>query len=30
MRHIIRVLEARSDEIKTKRIEFFGEISYYC
>ncbi|MBQ6165297.1 MAG: DUF4160 domain-containing protein [Clostridia bacterium] len=30
LRNIIRVLEARSDEIKTKWIGFFGEVSYYC
>lgn len=28
--HIIRIIEANSDEIIKKWYEFFGEINYYC
>ena len=30
LRNIMDVIEARSDEVIRKWIEFFGEIRYYC
>lgn len=30
LRNIMRIIEARSDEIIAKWIEYFGDISYYC
>lgn len=30
LRNIMRMIEARSDEIKQKWYEYFGEITYYC
>lgn len=30
LRNIVRIIEARSDEIKSKWNDFFGEISFYC
>lgn len=30
LRNIVRIIEARSDEIVGKWISFFGEVRYYC
>ena len=30
LRNIMRVIEARSNAVKTKWYDYFGEISYYC
>lgn len=30
LRNIVRIIEARSDEIKEKWTEYFGEIRYFC
>lgn len=30
LRNIVRIIEARSEEVKQKWFDFFGEISYYC
>ena len=30
LRDLMRVIEARSEEIKKRWIDFFGEISYFC
>lgn len=30
LRNIVRIVEARSDDVKSKWFSFFGEISYYC
>lgn len=30
LRNITRIIEARSDEVKKKWLDFFGEISFYC
>ena len=30
LRNIMDVIEARSDEVIRKWVEFFGEISFYC
>ena len=30
LRNIMRIIEARSDEVIAKWIEYFGDISYYC
>ena len=30
LRNIMRILEARSNEIIAKWLEYFGEITYYC
>lgn len=30
LRDLMRVIEARSEEIQARWLEFFGEISYYC
>ncbi len=30
LRNIIRIIEARSNEVIRKWIDFFGEIRYYC
>jgi len=30
LRNIVRIIEARSDEVKQKWFEYFGEIRYFC
>ena len=30
LRNILRVIEARSDDVIKKWLDFFGEITYYC
>ena len=30
LRNIVRIIEARSDEVIEKWIDFFGDIRYYC
>ncbi len=30
LRNIMRILEARSSEIKAQWLDYFGSISYYC
>lgn len=30
LRNIMRIIEARSDEVKLKWVDFFGAISFYC
>lgn len=30
LRRLMSVIEARSDEIKAKWLDYFGEISYFC
>lgn len=30
LRDLMRVIEARSEEIKTRWLAFFGEVSYFC
>lgn len=30
LRNIVRIIEARSDEVKRKWFEYFGEIRYFC
>lgn len=30
LKNIVRIIEARSSEIITKWIDFFGEITYFC
>ena len=30
LRNIMRIIEARSEDVITKWISFFGEITYYC
>lgn len=30
LRNIVRIIEARSNEIQEKWLEYFGEIVYYC
>ena len=30
LRDLMRVIEARSEEVKSRWVDFFGEISYFC
>lgn len=30
LRNMMRIIEARSEEVKERWIEYFNEISYYC
>lgn len=30
LRNIMRIVEARSDEVKNKWLDYFGEISFFC
>lgn len=30
LRDLMRIIEARSEEIQARWLDFFGEISYYC
>ena len=30
LRNIMRIIEARSDEVISKWVDFFGKVDYYC
>ena len=30
LNNIMQIISARSEEVKTKWLDFFGEIRYYC
>ena len=30
LRNIMRIIEARSDDVVKKWVDFFGEVDYYC